>query len=69
MTIEEQIRIVCVFCHVSLAELARRLGQSPQSLNGKLKRQSFTIKDLEEIAEALGCTFERTFILPDGRRV
>jgi len=69
MTIEEQVRIVCVLCHVSMAELARRLGQSPQNFNGKLRRQSFTIEDLEKIAEALGCTFERVFILPDGKRV
>jgi len=69
MTIEEQIRIVCVLTRVSLAELARRLGQTPQGFNGKLKRQTFSVAELEKIAEALGCTFERAFILPDGKRV
>jgi len=52
-----------------MSELARRLGQSPQNLHSKLRRQSFTIEDLEEIAEALGCTFERVFILPNGEKV
>ena len=32
MTISEQIKILCVRCNVSEAELARRLGKSPQVL-------------------------------------
>ena len=31
MTIKEQIKILCVRCNVSEAELARRLGTSPQN--------------------------------------
>lgn len=69
MNIEEQIKILCVRSHVSVAELARRVGQSPQNFNGKLKRQSFSIAELEEIAKALDCTFERVFILPGGERI
>jgi len=69
MTIEEQIRILCIRSHVTLAEVARRLDQSPQNFNSKLRRQSFTIAELEKIAEVLGCTFERAFILPNGERV
>ena len=49
MTISEQIKILCVRCGISEAELARRLGKSPQSFNAKMKRESFTISDLEEI--------------------
>jgi len=69
MTIEEQIRVLCVRCRVSMSEVARRLGQTPQDFNGKLLRQSFSIAELENIAEVLGCTFERVFILPNGDRV
>ena len=69
MTIGEQVRILCIRSHVTLAELARRLDQSPQNFNAKLRRQSFSIAELEKIAGALGCTFERAFILPNGERV
>ena len=69
MTIEEQIRVLCVRSRVSMSELARRLGQTPQGFNGKLKRQTFSVAELEKIAAALGCTFERSFILPNGERV
>ena len=69
MNIAEHIKVLCVRCNVSEAELARRLGKSPQSLNSKLKRESFTIKDLENIASVLGVRFERHFILADGEEV
>ncbi len=69
MTISEQIKVLCVRCNVSEAELARRLGKSPQSFNSKMKRESFTIDDLEEIADALGVEFTRKFILANGDKV
>lgn len=69
MTISEQIKVLCVRQSISLAELARRLGKSPQSFNSKMKRESFTVDDLEKIAEVTGATFERNFILTDGEKV
>ena len=69
MTISEQIKVLCVRSNISLAELARRIGTSPQSLNAKMKRESFTISDLEVIAAALGCHFEHMFVLPNGDKV
>ena len=57
MTISEQIKILCVRCNVSEAELARRLGKSPQSFNAKMKRESFTIDDLNEIASLNGILY------------
>lgn len=69
MTISEQIKILCVRCNVSEAELARRLGKSPQSFNAKMKRESFTIDDLNEIADAVGVEFKRNFILTNGEKI
>ena len=69
MTISEQIKVLCVRCGVSEAELARRLGKSPQSFNSKMKRESFTIEDLDNIADALGVKFNREFILANGDKV
>jgi transcriptional regulator with XRE-family HTH domain len=54
---------------MSEAELARRLGKSPQSFNAKMKRESFTIDDLNEIAEAVGVEFKRNFILTNGEEI
>ena len=69
ITISEQIRVLCIRSNISVAELARRLGKSPQSFNSKLKRESFTIKDLEKIAEATGTSFRRNYILPNGEEI
>ena len=69
MTITEQIKILCVRSNASEAELARRLGKSPQSFNSKMKRASFTIAELESIAEVLGAKFDRQFILANGEIV
>ena len=69
MTISEQIKILCIRCKVSEAELARRLGKSPQNFNSKMKRESFTVKDLEEVASALNVSFRRIFILDNGEEV
>ncbi|MBR1470036.1 MAG: XRE family transcriptional regulator [Lachnospiraceae bacterium] len=69
MTISEQIKVLCVRCKVSEAELARRLGTSPQNFNSKMKRESFSIKDLEDISKALNVEFKRVFILDNGEEV
>lgn len=69
MTVSEQIKVLCVRANISTAELARRLGVSPQSLSAKLKRESFTVSDLESIADAVGTKFERYFVFDNGERV
>lgn len=45
MTISEQIKVLCVRSDISVAELARRIGTTPQNFNGKMKRESFTIAE------------------------
>lgn len=70
MGISEQIKILAIKLNVSVAEIARRAGQSPQNFNQKMKRQSFTIDELKAIAKAVGCDFEATFIIKEtGDRV
>ncbi len=69
MTVSEQIRVLCVRSNISVSELARRLGTSPQNFNARLKRESFTVADLEHIADVTGSSFERKFILKNGETV
>ena len=69
MTISEQIKVLCVRSNISMAELARRLGKSQQALNAKLKRESFTIEELEIIAEAVDAKFLRSFELSSGDKI
>ena len=69
MTISEQIKVLCVRQKISLAELARRLGTTPQNFNAKLKRESFTVAELEDIADAVNSSFERKFVLENGEKI
>ena len=68
MTISEQIKVLCVRSDISVAELARRIGTTPQNFSGKMKRESFTIAELEDIAGAVNSSFERKFVLKNGEK-
>ena len=66
MSMVEKIRILLVKRgNISEAELARKMGLSPQNLNNKMKRDNFTEKDLLQIAEALNCTYSARFTMND----
>ncbi|MGB4610616.1 MAG: helix-turn-helix domain-containing protein [Saccharofermentanales bacterium] len=69
MRISDQIKALCLANDISIAELARRVGHSPQGFNGKLKRESFKIEELDSIAEAVDGRFERKFILSNGEKI
>ena len=69
MTISEQIKVLCVRNNISVSELARRLGTTPQNFNGKMRRESFSIVDMERIAEVTGTTFKREFVLRNGETI
>ena len=69
MTISEQLKVLCVRSDISVAELARRVGTTPQNFSGKMKRESFTIAELEDIADAVNSSFERKFVLKNGEKV
>lgn len=53
MTTSEQIRVLCVRSGVSLSELARRINQTPQNFSVKLKRNTVTQDELNQIANVL----------------
>ena len=52
-----------------MSELAKRTGKTPQNFYGKLKRESFTLAELQQIAEAAGCSYEQYFLLENGEKI
>ena len=69
MTTSEQIRVLCVRSGISLSELARRINQTPQNFNAKLKRNTITQEELTQIAKALDSQYEHYFVLPNGDKI
>ena len=66
MGMVQSIRIAMVKRgNISEAELARRVGVTPQNFNHKMKRDNFTETDLREIADALGLRLEISFVDPE----
>ena len=66
MALAEKIRILLVKRdNISEAELARRMGVSPQNLHNKMKRDNFTESDLAQIAEALNCELSINFTIKE----
>ena len=69
MTISEQIKVLCVRSDISVAEVARRIGITPQNFKGKMVSESFTIAELDDIADAVNSSLERKFVLEKGEKI
>ncbi len=66
MSMTERIRILLVKRgNISEAELARRIGTSPQNLNNKMRRDNFSHRELESIARAVGCEYKGAFLIEE----
>lgn len=66
MTIEQKIKMALSYSGVSQAELARRMGTTPSNLNQKIKRNTLTKEEMEQIASALGGLWRAEFVFDDG---
>lgn len=69
MKTSDMIRQLCEQKNISVSELARRLGQSPQNFGKKLKRETITLEELKAIADVMEVKFEQSFILSDGKEI
>ena len=69
MNIPEKIKILAIKNNISVQQLAEKSGQSSANLYNKLARNSFKVSELEKLADAVGCTLEVNFVLPNGEKV
>ena len=69
MTTSDMIRELCDRMNISLAELCRRIGQTPQNFNKKLQRGTVSSEEMSKIAEVLDVGYEQAFVLPSGIRI
>lgn len=69
MTTSDMIRELCEKQNISLAELCRRIGQTPQNFNKKLQRGTVSFEEMMKIAEALDVGYEQAFVFPDGTKI
>ena len=69
MTTSDMIRELCDRMNISLAELCRRIGQTPQNFNKELQRGTVSSEEMAKIAETLGVGYEQAFVLQNGERI
>lgn len=67
MTSAEKITVLLKRKKMTNAELATKLGTSAQNLSNKMKRDNFSEKELNQIAEALNCAVEVVFTMNDTK--
>lgn len=69
MITSDMIRALCKKKNISIAELSRRIGQTPQNFNKKLKRGTVSSEEMMAIADAMGVGYEQAFVLEDGEKI
>lgn len=65
----EKIRVVLKRKKMTIADLATAIETTSQNLSNKLNRDNFSEKELQQIAEVLGCRFEGYFIFENGEQI
>ena len=61
MNTSELVKQLCKEQKITIAELARRIGQSRQNLYKKLQRETLSIDEIKQIADALGVTIREFY--------
>ena len=69
MNISKKIKMALAYLGISEAELARRVGKSPQSFSQRMKTGKWSDDDLRDISAALGCEIVVEFRFPDGTKI
>ena len=65
----EKIKMLCVKKKISPAQLAEKLGTSSANLYNKFKRDNFSEKELQEVADVTNCKLDINFIYEDGSKI
>ena len=68
METAKKIKMALAYADMKQADLARKMDLATANLSQRLKRDLFTVKDMEEISEAIGAKFECYIVFPDGTK-
>ena len=69
MTMEQKIKMALAYKGISQAKLAEAINTTASNFNQKLKRETFTVQELETIAHAIGATYFFGFEFEDGTKI
>lgn len=69
MSSARKIKMLLAANESNMKDLAEKLGTSQPNISNKMKRDNFSEKELEEIAEVFGAKLEINFLLEDGTKI
>lgn len=69
MTRSELIKTICEKNNISLSELARKIGQTPQNFNKKILRNTVSDDELFMILLEMQVVYEQKIKFPDGTSI
>lgn len=69
MDFTKKIKMAEAYAQISEAELARKIGTSPQAFGQRVRTGKYKLQELERIAEEMGAEFVCVFRFPDGTEV
>ena len=69
MTMEQKIKMALAYKGIIQAKLAEAINTTASNFNQKLKRETFTVQELETIAQAIGATYFFGFEFEDGTKI
>ena len=68
MTTAEMIKELCEQMNISVSELARRIGQTPQNFNKKLQREIVTLAERKRLQMCFLSSLSRHLFYQVGMR-
>ena len=69
MKTSDLVRKLCKQNKLPISELAAKMGQSPQNLWKKLKRDTLTVDEMVQIADIMDATYFQGFLTDSGDRM
>ena len=69
MTMEQKVKMALAYKGISQAKLAEAMKTTASNFNQKLKRETFTVEELEKMAECLGAKYYFGFEFEDGTKI
>ena len=67
MSVSDKVKGMLALAGKKQIDLASHFGMSKQTMSNKMARNSWSAKDLAEVADFCGCKL--AFVLPDGGHV
>ena len=69
MDAAKKVRMLMANNNLTASKLAEMAGMTQSNLSKKLKSNTFSVNDMNRIAECVGAKFEGFFKLEDGTKV